>query len=225
MKAFFVLLKKEVMQEIRAHEVTVVAVSLSLLLSVLSGIGVQFALLNPAQILKIAPIFIWLTFLFSATAALGRSYDGELQFGGIDGLKLSGVAPVTVYLTKVIVSTGLLFLCHVFSSCALMVFLDLALPERWPQFLIISLVTVTAYAALAVLFSAVAAVSRLKALILPLILFPLLFPLFMAALESTNQLLIEGYFEVTSFWFSLSLLLMIIYVMLGFNLYGFAVEE
>lgn len=225
MKSFLLLLKKEITQELRSREVSAVMISLSLLLSVLTALGVQSAFLDGAQIIKVAPLFVWLGFLFSATAAIGRSYDGELLYGGIDGLKLSGVSLVTVYLTKVIVTATLLFFCHIFTSCALMVFLDLPLPALWRYFLLVSAIVILAFASVAVLFSAVAAVSRLKALILPLILFPLLFPLFMAALETTNLLVIDQYFEYSSFWFSFSVLLMILYLMLGVNLYRFAVEE
>lgn len=225
MSSLLILLRKEFIQELRSREVLAIMLAMSLLLSVLSAVGVQLSFMDGAQVQKVAPLLIWLSFLFAATSALGRSFDCELQHGAIDGLKLSGVSFSVVYLAKVIASAATLFFCQCVSATVLLVLLDLSAPAQWGYFIVLSLIVVVAYTALAVLFSAVAAVSKLKGLILPLILFPLLFPIFIAAVETTNQLMLDQTFYPTSFWFSLSGVLLILYLALGINLYQYVVEE
>jgi heme exporter protein B len=225
MNALICLIKKEFLQEFRTKEVSAIIISLSLLLSVLSAIGVQLAFFNLEQVQKIAPLLIWLSFLFSATSAIGRSFDFEIQYGALDGLKLAGVPFPLVFLSKVITSALLLLLSHLISVVALCILLDLSLALISAPFVILSLVVIVAYTALATLFSAVAATSRMRGVLLPLILFPLLFPLFFAALEVTGDLIIRGQASFGSFWFSFAGLLALVYFLLGLNLYQYVVEE
>lgn len=225
MRVFLALLRKEWIQELRSCEVGVVMLSLSLLLSVLASVGVQLTFFSSEQVIRIAPLLLWLSFLFAATSALGRSFDFELQYGAIDGLRLSGVSPALVYLSKLIMSSVLLLITLILSAVVLLVLLDLQVPVAWPALAALSCMVVIAYGALATLFAAVAATSRLKGLILPLILFPLLFPLFLGAVETTNQILLDPAFTANSFWFSFTGLLTVLYLLLGINLYSFVIEE
>lgn len=225
MKTLIYLIKKEILQELRSKEVSVVIISLSLLLSVLSAIGVQLAFFNLEQVQRISPLLIWLTFLFSATSAIGRSFDFEIQYGALDGLKLARVPFPLVFLSKVLVTTVLLLISHLLSVLTLCVLLDLSLTIISYPFVLISLVIVVAYTSLATLFSAVTASSRMKGLLLPLILFPLLFPLFFAALEVTGDLIGQDGDFLGSFWVRFAALLSLIYFLLGLNLYQYVVEE
>jgi heme exporter protein B len=98
----------------------------------------------------------------------------------------------------------------------------------WDVFLALSAVAflvVVAYAALSSLLAGIAVQARLKGLLLPLILLPLIFPLFFAALELSSALLIGGSFAWSSFWFKLLLLLDLLYLLLGLNLFEYVVKE
>ena len=225
MNRLYSLLKKEFLQEVRSKEVSAAILALSLLLSVLAAIGIQLSFLNMEQVIKIAPLLIWLIFLFSATSGLSRSFDCEIQHGAVDGLKLAAVPFPLVFVAKVLAAFVILFFSHIVSCIALFVLLDLSVEQLFGRFLLLSAVVIVAYASLAILFAAVAATSKMRGLLLPLILFPLLFPLFFAALEVTAGLLGDAAMAGSSFWFAFAGLLAVIYFLLGLNLYQYVAEE
>lgn len=219
------LLKKDILLELRNREALTLVVCLAILLSMVVSFGFAGTLLGSSIASKMYPTFLWVVFVFSATISIGRSFEYELRDSALDGLLLSGVSPVWVYLSKVASNAFVIAIGHVVSVFTLAAFMNVSIGVSLCSLLTLSFFVIIAYSSLATLLSALTATSRLAGMLLPLVLLPLLFPLFFAAVE-LSMLIIEGdSLSWESPWFSVIIGLDVLYLLLGINLFEHVVVE
>ena len=81
------------------------------------------------------------------------------------------------------------------------------------------------FVAVGTVFAVVSQKSRLREVMLPVLLLPILAPMVMAAVEATTLILAPGGNEGLSAWLRLLAGFDFIFVIAGFLLYGFVLEE
>lgn len=224
-RQFLILIRKDLLLEIRGGELLTLLVALALLLSLMISFAFKIALLSPVEISRLFPLSVWLVFIFTATVSIGRSFASEVEESALDGVLLSGVDLAVVYLSKVTSNLILILIGHLVGTVFLGVLLDVSWHSQLGPYFLISLLILLGYSLLSVLFFGIAAASRLQQLLLPLVLLPLLLPLFMAAIELTTGVLQGRALDFSSGWLSLLLGLDLIYLLLGINLFSFTVRR
>jgi heme exporter protein B len=225
MNVWAALLRKEFLVELRSKETVVALLGLAMLLATVAVLGIQESFLEKPAIQRVVPVLIWLITFFSASAALGRSLESDLEYRALDGLLLTGISPITLYFVKLFSGGCFSLLGHAAVVCMIATVLDVAPAAGWGAFAMVSLAALVGFDALLVLLSAISSVARLRGLLLPIILFPLLTPLLMAVFEESFAVFVSGAWSPASFWFDFLLLLDVIYVVLGMNLYGVALRD
>jgi len=219
------LLKKDLLLELRTRESLAVLVTLAILLSVICAAGAQSLFVDRATLERLFAVNLWLVFVFSATVSMGRSLEHETEHMGIEGVLLAGVPPPLLFVSRFLSNSVLILAGHLVAVGALAILMDVQILSLLGELAIVSLLTLIAYAALATVLVGLAVTSRLRGLLLPLILLPLLFPLFFAAVELTLTVLTTGTLDPASPWLSLLVVLDVVYVVAGLNLYGFVLRE
>jgi len=225
MRAFLELFAANFKLEFRVKETAVLMLTLAIMLSVVVSLGLGSALFDSKTRLLLFPALIWIVFLFSATVSIGRSFEYEIPNAALDGVILSGTSPAAIYLSKATFNLLVMLLSHVCAFCCLCAFLNVDLFQVLPEFLIVSLLVLLGYSSLATLLSAISISSRLRQILLPLLLLPLIFPLFFCAIELTFQLTLNRQLDFSSIWFSLLLGIDVVYLALGINLFEYAIKE
>ena len=225
MRTLFALIKKDLLLEFRTKETISVMVLLSLLMSVVLSLGIQSAFVNEVTITKLFPGLLWFIFVVTASVAVGRTYEYEVTHRAGEGLLLTGVPSTSMYLAKSISGTVLTLIGFSASVIALSVLLDVSLSVLGGEFIVVSVLTVIGYSALSTVVAAITSTSRLKNLLLPLLLIPMLFPLFFASVELTTQLMEAKSLAYDGFWFSLLLVLDLVYVVIGVVTYDAVICE
>lgn len=225
MSAFRELLKKDLLIEVRTKETLSVHLFLALVIAVVAALGVNSAFIEGEAVARLYPALVWIGFLFASTAAAGRSFEPELEHMAIDGLLLSGISPVWIFVSKWISAAAVMLLGQALNAAVLAVLLDMPLGRIAGGVAVVSVLVVAGYAALATLLTALASTSRLKGVLLPVVLLPLVFPLFFGAIELSMSVVLDGSVPFESAWFSLLLGLDVVYVVLGFNLFEYVVRE
>ena len=222
---FLALLKKDLLHELRTLESLVAIISLSILISVVAAVGFSSASLSPGDVRKIFPVLLWIVFIFSSTISIARSFEGELEHRAIDRLLVIGVSPVQMYLAKLVSNLILVGIGQVVVILSMLVLFNISAANIFLELVIVSFLVVLGYTALACLALVISSSSRVKSLILPIILIPLLFPLFLAGVELTVVLFLDGIISWSSGWLSLLIALDVIYVALGINLFQYVIRE
>lgn len=212
---------KDFREEIRRKE-NIVS---SLLFAFLSLVLFAFAL-DPTQVdlNQTGSGLLWLIILFAGSLFMGASFRKEMESGTLQALLLSPVDRSALYVGKFLVN--LLFM--VFLEALLLVFSFLLLnfrtgPALAPLVLVWLAVTV-GYAALGTLFSALIAHVRGGQVIYPILLFPILIPLLIAAATLTQDAL-AGRPVLESQWLRLVVLFDTLFLTAAVFLFEYAVEE
>lgn len=223
--SFLVLLRKDLLLEAKGKEMLGVMLPLSILLSVVVSSGVGSAFLPPAGVERLYPACLWVVFVMTGTLTLERSNDPELREKAFEGVMSTGVSLSTVYLSKVASGFLLTSTVQLFSATLLAVLLNVGAGRVAGPLMLLTFLVVLGFCALGVLTSAMTGAARLRASLLPLVLLPLLFPLFFAAVELTSALLASGNLPAESPWLSLLIGLDVVYLALGINLYPHVLSE
>jgi heme exporter protein B len=148
---------------------------------------------------EIAPGFLWIAVLFAATLGMSRAFDRERESDTMRGLLLSPAPRAALFLGKAV---GLFVMMAVVEA--------VVVPLVWFFFAAPMFADPGAMAALAVLatlgvavvgsvFAAMLMRTRARDLLLPVILYPILVPLFIAAIKGTSGLL-TGDGDQAWFW-------------------------
>jgi len=225
MRAFLALLKKELLLEKRTKETLAIMLFLSLLSGTILSFGMQSTFVGEENIRKLFPVLLWFVCVTTSAVSIGRSHEFELQHSAIEGVILTGVDAAYIFLAKSTSAALLIFMGEICAIAALAVLLNVSLTGILAPLLFIAALVVIGYAALATIVAGIAATSKLKAMMLPLILLPLLAPLFFAAVELTAALFSLGRLPYGSVWLSLLAGLDLLYVALGINLYQFVIKD
>jgi len=137
---------------------------------------------------KNAAGFLWLALLLSSTLALSESFQSEWEQRGLEGLLLLPVSAHAIFFAKAIANWLMLFLLGVF-LLPVMVVLYNATPSRPIEMTGIILLGSAGLSAPGTLYAAMAAASRARQSLLPLLLFPLVVPVLLASVKATSLLM------------------------------------
>ncbi len=225
MKTLALLLKKDLLLEFRNRETIALVFCLALLLAVLASFGVHSAFLDPQTTRSIFPMVLWMVFIFAATVSIGRSFEFELENSAIEGLILTQVSPQLIFVSKFIGSFVILAIAFVFCLISLALLLNIEIAPDLGALSLISFEVLFAYSALSTLVSALAGTARLKSLLLPLLLLPLIIPIFLGALELTSVAFEQPAQFYGSAWLSMLGGIDLIYFVAGLVLYGYALRD
>ena len=138
---------------------------------------------------EVTPGFVWIAVLFSATIGMGRAFDRERESDTMRGLLLSPAPRAAIFLGK---AAGLFLLMAMVEVVVVpMVWLFFGSPLFDDPVAMGSLV-VLATVGVAVIGSVFAAMlmrTRARDVLLPVVLYPILVPLFIAAIKGTSAIL------------------------------------
>lgn len=185
MRAFGILLLKELRTEMRGREM----LGAGLLLALLVLLVGQLAWGRVPDPAASAPGVLWIAILFAALVALGRNLHRERDQGTWEALALLPVDRGTIYLAKVTALFLVLLLIETITiPLFALVFSDglvAPLPELTPVLLLGSL----GLSAAGTLLAGLSAPARYREVLLPILLLPLIVPLLMVALQATERVL------------------------------------
>jgi heme exporter protein B len=221
---FLILLRKEMLLLIRSRNFLWALLFLALLLATTTSASLSLAWIPQEQKNSLFPPLLWLVLILSCVITLEKNYEKETEASGFLGVLLTGTSPSIIYLAKVTALSLCIGSLHFVTSIMLGVLVAPTTTWISGSLLFVSLLTIVGFAALAILVQPMSASSRLGGLLLPLLLFPLLFPLFFSASTLASDIVMKGTFDIGSFSLTLLLILDVVYLALGINMYEFAVR-
>jgi heme exporter protein B len=172
--------RKDLLIELRSRDVLSSAVVFTLLVLLVFNFALD---LTGDTVRAVAPGILWVTFIFAGMLTLGRTFARERERGALQGLLLSPLDRGALFLAKLAVNLVLLALVEIIAAPAFAALYDLPL-RPGPLLLVIVLGTL-GFAAVGTLFAAVAANTRAREALLPLLLFPVLVPVIIGAVKAT----------------------------------------
>ncbi len=181
-----VLLGKEVRTEFRSRELLTTTVVFIVMVVVLFSFTFDP---TSSESRRFGPGLLWLAFLFAASLMLQPCFLREQNNDTLSALRLSVSDPFAIFLAKLIANTLFLFLTEVLMLPVFAVLYNVHLLAVTPQLALVLFLGSLGVAIPGTAFSAISAQARLRELMLPLLLLPLLTPVLIASTEATAALL------------------------------------
>ena len=132
---------------------------------------------------------LWLVFAFAGALILNRSFARELENDCLDALIASPVPGPALFLGKSIANYALLLGIEVVCLPIFGVFYNVRWTLQLPSLALVLLLASWGVSVVGTVFSALTVNMRLRELMLPMLVYPMLIPCLMAAMQLTTPLL------------------------------------
>ncbi len=201
MKAFsqqvLLICKKDLLTEFRGSSNFFSVFLFGVLLLLLFSFALS---VDPELMRKMAPGLFWLAVLFSSILTLDHSFDKETEDGQWEGLLLLGASPKALYLGKCLSNLAFLFLLEICLLPLMVVFFDISLTGSLISILILGSLGISS---LGTFYAGLTSSFKGGQILLPLLLFPMLVPVLLAAVHATGLTLAHDLFGQQMAWMKL----------------------
>jgi len=165
---------------------------------------------------------LWLSFVFAGTLGAQRTFLLERDNLCIEGLKTAPIDPASIFLAKMIGTLISLTILQAVVVPLTAVFFGVA-PRAPLAFALVCLLGNVGFAALATLLASMSVGTRAREVILPLLLFPLLVPLVIAAVKASAVLL--GGAGESAVWIQVLICFDVVFTVAGWLLFEHVLRE
>ena len=153
----------------------------------------SFAFVRDRKVVAEAvPGIVWGALAFAATLGLGRAFDREREGDTMRALLLSPAPRLAIFLGKAVAMIVVIGLVAVAIAPVALVLYDLDVSASGGPLALLLALGVIGMAVVGTVFSAMLLRVRSRDVLLPVILYPLLLPLFLAATRGTAALIAPG---------------------------------
>jgi heme exporter protein B len=211
---------KDLAAELRSRELFSAMMVFSLLVIVIFNFALE---LDIATRRSVTSGVLWVTFAFAGTLGLNRSMSMEKEQGCLDGLLLAPVDRASIYFGKAISN---LFFMLVVEAITLPVYSFLYGVNLFnPGLLAIILLGSIGYTAVGTLLAAMSVQTRTRDMLLPILLFPVVLPVLIAAVKASGAILSGDDVSTVLPWLNLLIVYDVIFIAVAFMGFEYVVQE
>jgi len=222
LSAVRLLVWKDLLLELRTKEIlTAMAV-----FALLAAVVFNFAFYpSPAQAAALLPGMLWVTLAFAATLGLSRSFVLEREQQCLEALRLFPVDRSLIYLGKAAANLLFLLLVAVLILPAMAALSGIALGSRLLPLAAVLLLGGVGLVAVGTIFSAMSVHTRIREVLLPVLLFPIASPVLIAGVKATAGILAGWPLRAVLPGLRILAAFDLVFVVLGYLLFEFLLEE
>ncbi len=214
------IVQKDIATELRTKENLSAMIVFALLVLVIFNFAFE---LQGVDITVLGSGVLWVAFTFSGILGLGRSFAAEKDKGSLEGLLISPVDRGAIFIGKAISNWLFITIMEAVTLPLFAILNNVSIPW-WPIIPYIILGTL-GFAAMGTLLGAVAASTKMREVMLPILLFPVAVPLLMAAVKLTSGAIQLRDFAEVSNWFSILITYDVVFLVASFLVFEYVVEE
>lgn len=215
------IFKKDLVSEFRAKESVVTMVTFSVLILVLFSMAFEPSRQTVEEIL---PGLIWMSLIFSGILGLNRTYAKERFNDCLIGILSTPIAPYQIYLGKAASNLVQLLFVEIITFPLYFIFYDLNLKGSLGMLIIIMLIGSVGFILVGTFLAALTSNLRANEALLPVILFPLLMPVLLAAIEATSAVFTGLTLDQYLPWIKLILVYDLVFLIMPFLLFDYLME-
>lgn len=220
-RAAAILLAKELRLEFRTRELLSATIIFALTVVILFSFAFDP---TAAESRRYGPGLLWIAFLFAGSLMLNPSFAREQSNDTLDALRMAPVPSFAILLGKMLANFIFLSLAEVVLVPVFTVLYNVSLSGVVGRLVVVLALGTTGLVVTGTVFSAISAHARMRELLLPLLLLPVLTPLLIAAVEATASLLTDQP-ELDRTWVAFLAAFDIVFLTASWLLCDFLVEE
>jgi heme exporter protein B len=219
-KAVAAVVWKDLQAEFRSRELFSAMLVFSLLIILIFNFALELDIKTRQSV---TAGVLWATFAFAGTLGLNRSMAIEKDRGCMDGLLLAPVDRSAIYFGKVISNLAFMLIVEVIVLPVYSVLYNINLFQ--PGLLMVILLGSIGYTAVGTLLATMSVQTRTRDILLPILLFPVVIPVLLAAVKASAGFLDRV--EISEILFPINLLIAydVIFIAVAFMVFDTVVEE
>ena len=216
------ILRKDVRSELRTKE----RLSSMFFFALLILLIFSFAFEPGTEVMgKITPGVLWATFVFTGLLGLNRSFVSEQENGCLQGLLLCPADRGALFLGKMAGNAIFMFIVEAIALPLFAVFLHMSVLPHLAQLSLVIVLGTVGFSSVGTLFSAMSVNTKMREVMLPILLFPVAVPVILASVRATEGILRgEGLGQISS-WLKIAGAFDVIFVTLSLLVFEYVVEE
>lgn len=219
-RAVWAVISKDLSAELRSRELLSAMVVFAVLVILIFNFALE---LDAVTRSNVTAGVLWVTFAFAGTLGLNRSMAMEKDRGCLDGLLLAPVDRSAIYFGKTL---GNLVFMLVVEAVVLPIYSVLYNVNLFhPGLILVLILGSLGYVVVGTLLSTMTVQTRTRDMLLPILLFPVVIPLFMAAVKASSGFLEGVDFKEISIWVNLLIAFDVIFTAVGFMMFEYVIEE
>jgi heme exporter protein B len=187
-RAAAILLTKELRLEFRTRELLNMTVVFALIVVVLFSVTFEPTV---AESRRFGPGLLWIAFLFAGSLMLHPSFAREQSNDTLDALRMAPVSSFAILLGKMAANFVFMALAEIVLVPIFAVLYNVSLSGVVLRLMLVFVLGTLGLVITGTVFSAISSHARMRELLLPLLLLPILAPLLIACVEATASLLSE----------------------------------
>jgi heme exporter protein B len=211
---------KDLAAEWRSREMLSAMLVFALLVILIFNFALE---LDAAARANVTTGVLWVTFVFAGTLGLNRSMAVEKDRGCLDGLLLAPVDRTAIYFGKAI---GNLLFMLIVAVIVVPVFSVLYNVNLFiPGLLLVIFLGSVGYVAVGTLLATMSVQTRTRDVLLPILLFPVIVPVLVAAVKASSGYLLNLEMSEIQPWLTLLIVYDVIFTAIAFMVFDYVVEE
>jgi heme exporter protein B len=220
LKAISAIVWKDLAAELRSRELLSAMLVFALLVVLIFNFAIE---LQPSLRSTITPGVLWVTFAFAGTLGLNRSMAVEKDRGCLDGLLLAPVDRSAIYFGKALSNLAFMLIVAIVVLPIYSVLYNTNLFN--PGLLVVIVLGSTGYVAVGTLLSSMAVQTRTRDVLLPVLLFPVIVPVLLAAVKASGGFLQQLPMNEIWPWLNILIAYDVIFTAVAFMVFDYVVEE
>ncbi len=216
----FTIFWKDILSESRTRDTVASVLVFTLLIIVIFNFAFEP---GTGEMELIASGVLWVAFTFAGVLSFNRSFVLEKDKGCLEGLMLCPVDREVIYFGKMLASLVFMLLIE---AIALPIFaLLFNLPVFSPKLAVIAVLATVGFAAVGTLFSALAVNTKAREIMLPILFFPIVVPVIIAAVKASGLVLAGEPWWALSSWIEIIVAFDVVILVVSALLFQFIIEE
>jgi heme exporter protein B len=186
MKKIWAIVWKDILTELRTKELFASMFTFALLIIVIFNFAFDFS----AELIPVAaPAILWVSFTFAGVLGLSRSFALEKEGNSILGLLLTPMDRSLIFLGKMIGNIIFVFIIEAIILPIFVLFFNYNIFGSILSLLFVILLGTIGFVSVGTLFSAIALNTKLREVLLPILLFPVILPVIVSSVKLSSSIL------------------------------------
>jgi heme exporter protein B len=221
-KVVWAIFAKDLRVEWRNRETLALMCVFGLLLVFLFNFTLE---IDREESLRTLPVVLWVAFAFVGILGFNRSFAAERENSCLEGLMLAPVDPGAIYLGKMLANFFFLGIAELVVVIAASLWYNFSFVPSLRWFLLTTFLGTLGYVSVGTIFGAIAANTRMREVMLPVLQFPVAVPVFIGAIEATSGAIRGQAVGEFANWLKLLAAFSIVFVVLAYLLFEYVLEE
>ena len=214
--------RKDILQEVRSKAVTVATVFFASIVLII----LAFAFSSRSGLLAIiAPGALWVALAFAGVISAAQSYQSELEEGAFEQLLMYPIPRASIFLGKLLANWLYMTILGIILIPVTALFFGMRVGSTWWLLFLTVLLGTLGFALIATFYAALTSNLRARESLLPVLMFPVVVPILLAAVRATGELAGAANLSITFSWLQLLLAFDLVYLVVCTAIFHFVMDD